>query len=415
MPASPFSLSSIYSATSTATSSPAVLESLKTFRPGTVRHQSGLVDDRLPAGLYGARAGVRRARRPALASAPDRARRGVLELRDRAVRVCGEFSHAVRGSRSGGRRRGRLRHHRTEFVVGLFSGAPARPGHGDFLLRHSGRLGAWAMSSADSSTSITAGARHFSLQAFLACCWPPRACCCAIRRAASRIKPQGLLHPRRPNRHRASAKDALLTYARLLRNKPYALTVLGYAAYTFAIGGLAYWMPAFLERARGIPRSEATVSFGTIVVVTGFVGTFVGGWMGDYFAKNSRQAYLWLSAARHARRGALCLVGPHHGLDRLVHGLHGDGATLLVPIHRPDQCGHRQSGHRQRARHGDRSQRVRHSSARRRGVAIDRRRALGRLLARRGNQDSAGGRSGRRIRLGLGRARSGRIEHRRPD
>jgi MFS transporter, Spinster family, sphingosine-1-phosphate transporter len=86
------------------------------------------------------------------------------------------------------------------------------------------------------------------------------------------------------------------TYRRLLHNRPYVLTVLGYAAYTFAMGGLAFWMPAFLERARGIPRSEATVSFGTIVVITGFVGTFVGGWMGDYFAKNSRQAYLWLSA-----------------------------------------------------------------------------------------------------------------------
>ena len=87
-----------------------------------------------------------------------------------------------------------------------------------------------------------------------------------------------------------------MTYGRLLRNKPYALTVLGYAAYTFAIGGLAYWMPAFLERTRGVPRSEATVNFGTIVVITGFVGTFVGGWMGDYFAKNARQGYLWLSA-----------------------------------------------------------------------------------------------------------------------
>lgn len=93
------------------------------------------------------------------------------------------------------------------------------------------------------------------------------------------------------------SREAWLTYGRLLRNKPYALTVLGYAAYTFGIGGLAYWMPAFLERARGIPRSEATVNFGTIVVITGFVGTFVGGWMGDFFAKNSRQAYLWLSAA----------------------------------------------------------------------------------------------------------------------
>jgi MFS transporter, Spinster family, sphingosine-1-phosphate transporter len=31
-------------------------------------------------------------------------------------------------------------------------------------------------------------------------------------------------------------------------------------------------------------------------VITGFVGTFLGGWMGDYFAKRSQRAYLWLSA-----------------------------------------------------------------------------------------------------------------------
>jgi MFS family permease len=92
------------------------------------------------------------------------------------------------------------------------------------------------------------------------------------------------------------SRETWKTYDRLLRNRPYVLTVLGYAAYTFAVGGLAYWMPAFLERARGMPRAEATVSFGTIVVVTGFIGTFVGGWMSDYFARRSRQAYLWLSA-----------------------------------------------------------------------------------------------------------------------
>ncbi len=89
-------------------------------------------------------------------------------------------------------------------------------------------------------------------------------------------------------------------YLDLLRNKPYALTILGYAAYTFALGGLAFWMPAFLERVRGIPRSEATVSFGAIVVVTGFVGTFAGGWLGDYCARYSKQAYLWISAAATA-------------------------------------------------------------------------------------------------------------------
>src|SRR5881296_4462226 len=39
--------------------------------------------------------------------------------------------------------------------------------------------------------------------------------------------------------------------AALVRNRPYVLTVLGYAAYTFAIGALAFWTPAFLERTRG--------------------------------------------------------------------------------------------------------------------------------------------------------------------
>ena len=100
----------------------------------------------------------------------------------------------------------------------------------------------------------------------------------------------------KPTQQSAPRKNSLATYLDLLRNKTYVIMVLGYAAYTFAVGGLAVWMPAFLERARGMPRSEATVSFGAIVVITGFIGTFVGGWLGDYLAKNSRQAYLWLSA-----------------------------------------------------------------------------------------------------------------------
>ncbi len=85
------------------------------------------------------------------------------------------------------------------------------------------------------------------------------------------------------------------TYARLLRNRDYILTVLGYAAYTFALGGLAFWMPAFLERERGMTSSEATVTFGAIALVTGVVGTFTGGWLGDFFLRWSKQSYLWVS------------------------------------------------------------------------------------------------------------------------
>ena len=92
-----------------------------------------------------------------------------------------------------------------------------------------------------------------------------------------------------------AAGNAISVYLGLLRRPPYLMTVLGYAAYTFALGGLAVWMPYFLEKVRNVPAVQATTSFGAIVVVTGFLGTFLGGWLGDYWQKRSRQAYLWMS------------------------------------------------------------------------------------------------------------------------
>jgi MFS transporter, Spinster family, sphingosine-1-phosphate transporter len=93
----------------------------------------------------------------------------------------------------------------------------------------------------------------------------------------------------------AADRGPVAMYGSLLRRWPYMLVVIGYAAYTFALGGLAYWMPTFLERVRGIPIERASVSFGEIVVITGFVGTFVGGWLSDYLLRYSHQAYLWFS------------------------------------------------------------------------------------------------------------------------
>ncbi len=92
------------------------------------------------------------------------------------------------------------------------------------------------------------------------------------------------------------AADARTGYLHLLRNRRYLFTALGYGAYTFALGGLAFWMPAFLERVRGMPRSEATVMFGTITCATGFAGTFIGGWLGDKLLPRLKQSYLWVSA-----------------------------------------------------------------------------------------------------------------------
>jgi len=93
----------------------------------------------------------------------------------------------------------------------------------------------------------------------------------------------------------AGHATSLGAYLNLVRNRTYILSVLGYAAYTFALGGLAFWMPTFLSRVRGIPHERATVTFGVITVVTGFTGTFAGGWLGDLFLKRSKQSYLWVS------------------------------------------------------------------------------------------------------------------------
>jgi MFS transporter, Spinster family, sphingosine-1-phosphate transporter len=93
----------------------------------------------------------------------------------------------------------------------------------------------------------------------------------------------------------AAPADAASAYRSLAANRTYRLTILGYAAYTFALGGIATWMTPFLQRVRGLPGDVATVRFGGIVVLTGLVGTYAGGWLGDALQQRSRQGYLWLS------------------------------------------------------------------------------------------------------------------------
>ena len=83
-------------------------------------------------------------------------------------------------------------------------------------------------------------------------------------------------------------------YVDLLKNTRFLVTALGYGAYTFALGGLAFWFPAFLERIRGMSHSQATVTFGSIALFTGVVGTIVGGWIGDRLLSKTKQAYLWV-------------------------------------------------------------------------------------------------------------------------
>jgi MFS family permease len=81
----------------------------------------------------------------------------------------------------------------------------------------------------------------------------------------------------------------------LLRNASFICTTLGMAAMTFALGGMAYWMPTFFHRERGLGLDQANSLFGGITVASGLIGTFFGGWLGDWLLKRTPKAYLLVS------------------------------------------------------------------------------------------------------------------------
>jgi MFS transporter, Spinster family, sphingosine-1-phosphate transporter len=94
-----------------------------------------------------------------------------------------------------------------------------------------------------------------------------------------------------------SYADALLL---LIRNRDYMMAVAGYAAYTFAVGGMSFWVPMYLNRERGMSLDAANYLLGSVTVVAGIGGTFTGGYIADALAHRIRRAHLWVSGVSMA-------------------------------------------------------------------------------------------------------------------
>ncbi|MEP6995142.1 MAG: MFS transporter [Acidobacteriota bacterium] len=90
-------------------------------------------------------------------------------------------------------------------------------------------------------------------------------------------------------------------YGALLRTPSWVLCTLGMTAMTFAIGGIAFWMPYYLARKPGAPAS-ATVIFGGITCIAGIVATLLGGLAGDKLRARFPGSYFLVS-------GVAVLVG----------------------------------------------------------------------------------------------------------
>ena len=105
-----------------------------------------------------------------------------------------------------------------------------------------------------------------------------------IRRSHEKIEP------------RSTESFSIQPYLALFRNRTYVLNALSMAAMTFALGGLAQWIPTFIYRYHHLNIMEANTAFGAITVVAGISGTLVGGWLGDLFQRKTKKGYLLVSA-----------------------------------------------------------------------------------------------------------------------
>jgi MFS family permease len=107
-----------------------------------------------------------------------------------------------------------------------------------------------------------------------------------------------LLPFREPTRGQAEGaaveKPKTADIVKLFRGPDYSLVVLGYTAYTFALGAFAVWGPAFLVRVHNVPKETASIFFGTVLVVTGLLGTMAGGFAATAWHKRHPAGYAWM-------------------------------------------------------------------------------------------------------------------------
>jgi MFS transporter, Spinster family, sphingosine-1-phosphate transporter len=83
-------------------------------------------------------------------------------------------------------------------------------------------------------------------------------------------------------------------YGVFLRTPSYVYCTLGMTAMTFSIGGIAFWMPYYLETRPGAP-ADSTFYFGLITVVAGLGGTLLGGRIGDRLRDRYAGSYFLVS------------------------------------------------------------------------------------------------------------------------
>ena len=109
-----------------------------------------------------------------------------------------------------------------------------------------------------------------------------------------RLPAQARVNPRKPLPAPARSWPLAETWG-LFKIPTLRLVTLGYGLVTFALGGLAFWMPHYLEVAKGLSLPQANLLLFGAVAVAGGLGTLMGGFLGDRLLVYTLGAPLWVS------------------------------------------------------------------------------------------------------------------------
>ncbi|HYE27151.1 MAG TPA: MFS transporter, partial [Allosphingosinicella sp.] len=94
----------------------------------------------------------------------------------------------------------------------------------------------------------------------------------------------------------APAPPFLTVAATLARTPSFWLLSFGAASGSILGYGLIFWLPSFFSRSFGLELAEVGWFYGSIVLVGGIAGTWLGGWFGDRAGPSNPAAYALIPA-----------------------------------------------------------------------------------------------------------------------
>ena len=89
-------------------------------------------------------------------------------------------------------------------------------------------------------------------------------------------------------------RRSIRDYLNLFRTRSYLINCVAQTLMTFVVGGLAFWVSAYLEYRNQSPAESRTI-FGLILVVGGLVSTLLGGVFADKLRSRFAGSYFWVS------------------------------------------------------------------------------------------------------------------------